>query len=193
MSQNSNAAHVQAWLEHWLAGVNFTRPGADQSLGRDIALKVVDRIATRGTVDKSGADGEWPKNAPAYAAYKAKRYGITDAPNIRTGQMLSQQSLYGRTRIEEKEITMVYGVNAPPDRTGTGVPLSESDKQVTDVEKAYFAHSGSGTGRNSKGQFSANTKRSFYAANREDAIAVVELAQANINEYIEATNRDNGY
>jgi hypothetical protein len=191
--QNSNADHVQAWLENWLTGVNFKRVGADQSLGRDIARRIVERIHDRSLEDKAGIDGEWDANAPAYAAYKEKRYGIVDQPNVRTGQMLDKISLFGRTRIEEKEITMVYGINAPPGQTTTGAPLSESDKKVTDVQKAYFAHRGSGSSRNSKGQFAAKKIRPFYQVDESDAAEVVKLAQANINEYIEKTNRDNGY
>ena len=56
--------------------------------------------------------------------------------------MLSQKSLYGRTTIDPKLITMIYGTNAPPDRTRNGVPLSDADKAITDTEKAYYAHTG---------------------------------------------------
>jgi hypothetical protein len=39
---------------------------------------------------------------------------------------------------------MVYGVDAPPDRTFTCADLSEADKKVTDCQKAYYAHTAQG-------------------------------------------------
>ena len=72
----------------------------------------------------------------------------------------SQKSLYGRTTIKSKHVTMIYGTNQPPDRAAFGSPTAkqfEQDQKVTDTEKAYFAHA-SGN-RNSKGQFTGGAKR----------------------------------
>ena len=66
-------------------------------------------------------------------------------PNDRTGQVLSERSLSRRTKIESKEITMIYGIGAIRNKTKTGVPLStytrrdhagEQINNKTDIEKA---------------------------------------------------------
>ncbi len=185
MPQNSNWQQVQGFLDEFVDGFNYKRPGIDQSLGRDVAMKVVERIADRSLADRRSVDEDWAPNEEKYAAWKAKRYSIgEDEPNTRTGQMLSQLSLYGRTRIDEKEITMIYGVNAPPTRTATGVPLTKADQKVTDVQKAYFAHAGQGKHK---------ITRPFYQVDETDGKAVSELCQANLNEWILETNAKNGY
>jgi hypothetical protein len=179
--ETSNISDVMSNLKGVIDGFNFTVKGADQSLGRDVAKLIVKRIADRSLSDQGPAGGgEWPKNAPAYAAYKEKRYGVPDpAPNVRTGQMLSAKSLMGTTIVEAYLITMRYGVGEPPDRTGTGVPLAKADTKRTDIEKAYYAHTG---------QSKKKIKRPFYEVDEADGIAVVELCQKNLNAYIEATN-----
>ena len=109
--------------------------------------------------------------------------------------MLSQKSLFGRTKIESKEVTMIYGTNQPPDRAAFGDPGAknlERDRKVTDTQKAYFAHGG-GSGRNAKGQFTAKQKRPFYEVDAEDGKAVSELCQENLNRLITETNQQNGY
>jgi len=181
---NTNIADVQAWLTGWLDGFNFKRVGKDQSLGRDIAMKVVEQIRNRALTDKKGTGEVWPDNEPNYAAYKEKRYQVADAPNQRTGQMLSQLSLYGRTTIEPQLVTMKYGLDQPPTQTNTGVPLAKADEKRTDVQKAYYAHTG---------QSRKKVLRPFYEVDESDAQAVVELCQDNLNKYIIETNAKNGY
>ncbi len=182
---NSNIEQVTRWLEGWLDSFDFTRPGREQSLGRDVANKVVERIAERAVNDRKGAESEWDANTEEVAKQKAAHYGVGDhAPNERTGQMTSPTSLYGRTSIEAKQITMVYGTGQPPTRCATGAELKESDKQRTDVEKAYYAHTG---------QSVHKIKRPFYEVNQDDAVAVVGLCQENLNGYIREEIAKRGY
>jgi hypothetical protein len=191
---SSNIGQVTAWLEGWVDSFNFARPGKDQSLGRDIAMKVVDRIQTRSLTDRKGAKDTWPPNSEkpsrwhpeGYRKWKDDNYGIGE-PNSRTGQMLSQLSLYGRTRIDSKLITMIYGINQPPTRATFGDPGEknfERDKKVTDTFKAYLAHTG---------QSRQQIKRPFYEVDESDGQAVMELCQENLAEYITDTNRANDY
>jgi hypothetical protein len=191
MSEHSNIGDIMAWLAEFADGFNFTRVGADQSLGRDMANKVVERIIDRSLTDRRGINGEWDDNsttpskryARGYKQYKEEEYRV-DQPNVRTGQMLDQLSLYGRTTIDDKLITMKYGLDAVPSRTSTGVALKKADLAITDVQKAYFAHTG---------QSHKKIKRPFYEVDESDGAAVVELAQENLNGYIMKTNADNGY
>ena len=116
----SNIDQVILWLRDFVEGYNFTRPGKDQSLGRDLAWQMVDCIMVRAS-QFQGPDGEeWAGNSTksspwlpgGYKQWKEETYGWDDAPNYRTGQMLSQLSLYGRTTIEPRQITMIYGIDA---------------------------------------------------------------------------------
>jgi hypothetical protein len=186
-----NIDEVCRWLQEFAESFDFTRPGKDQSVGRDLALTIVhgpDVGGQGGILGRCaagvGADGTpWPPNAPEVSARKQEDYGW-DEPNRRTGQMLSQQSLYGRTRIEPDQVTLVYGTGQPP--SGSAAPSgysSKADRETPDVLKASLAHSGQGR----KG-----IRRPFYEATREDAENVSAVAQENLNEYIRETNQARG-
>jgi hypothetical protein len=190
----SNIAEVTTWLQGFVDSFDFKRPGVDQSLGRDVAMLAVHRISDRSLSDRTGFGTAWPPNsekpsrwAPqGYRQWKEDNYGVGE-PNSRTGQMLSQQSLYGRTQIESKEVKMIYGTDKPPDRATFGNPdpkLLARDQKVTDCQKAYFAHTG---------QSKKQIVRPFYQLIDDDAVAIVELCQENLNGLINDTNAANGY
>jgi hypothetical protein len=190
----SNIANVVAWLDNWVDSFDFKRPGKDQSLGRDIAMKAVDLIQTRSLVDRTGFGTAWPPNSETptkwhpqgYKNWKEEHYG-TGEPNSRNGQMLSQQSMYGRTKIDSKLVTMIYSLNKPPDRATFGNPTAKQfaqDQKVTDTFKAYLAHTG---------QSKRNVVRPFYQLIDSDGAEIVELCRENLSEYITETNAANGY
>jgi hypothetical protein len=191
---SSNIAEVTAWLAAFVDSFDFKRPGIDQSLGRDVAMLAVDRIQTRSLVDRTGHGTAWMPNSETpshwapqgYRQWKEDNYGVGD-PNSRTGQMLSQKSLYGRTKIESKQVTMTYGTDTPPDRATFGNPTAKQfaqDQKVTDVQKAHFAHTG---------QSKQKIVRPFYQLIDDDADKIVELCQENLNGLIRDTNAANGY
>ena len=171
----SNIGQIVRWLDDFVDSFDFLRVGEDQSLGRDIMKEVVEGIQKRSGDEKRGAGAEWDLNEPKYAAWKVKRYKLgPEEPNVRTGQMLSQKSLEGRTKIEAKEIMMIYGVGDPPDKTRTLVPLptytrgdhvGEQIDDKTDIEKAYFAHTGQGQ---------RGVIRPFYEVDETIAAGVIE-------------------
>jgi hypothetical protein len=183
MAQTSNIDQVVSWLENWVNSYDFTRPSKDQSLGRDIATKVVEGIERRSSDQNQGATTVWPPNAPTYAASKQKRYGWSH-PNYRTGQMLSKASLFGRTTIAPQEVTMRYGTDTPP--SGSAAPsgyISDHDRYVTDTEKASFPHSG---------QSRRQVKRPFYELDDEITRQVLDVCRENLDSYIWETNQRNG-
>lgn len=139
-------------------------------------MVVVRGIQERAATELRGADpSQWKANKPAYRDYKARHYGVFDMPNFRTGQMLSQESLWGRTTITKDEVLLTYGLNEAPSRSAapTGY-LSEQDERHSDVEKGWYAH---------------NThNRPFYELDDVIAGKVVEEAQENLNEFIEEVN-----
>jgi hypothetical protein len=196
----SNIDQVIAYLEQFANTFDFTRKGIDQSLGRDVKKLAAQTMRDRSLQDRTGFGTAWPPNSdtpshwtegPAgedwgYRQWKEYHYG-TDQPNSRTGQMLSQLSMEGRSTIEPRQVTMIYGTNTAPTGCAFGSPdpkLFERDRKVTDVEKAYFAHTGQGP---------HNTVRPFYQLIDDDAVKIAELCQENLNEMINDENRANGY
>jgi hypothetical protein len=190
----SNIAEVQAWLSQWVDSFDMQRQIGPRSLGRDIAHNAVQIIQDRSLQERTGFGTAWPPNSETptrwhpqgYKAWKEENYG-TDAPNSRTGQMLSKESLYGRTTIEAKLVTLIYGTNQPPTRAAFGTPTEkqfEQDQKVTDTFKAYLAHTG---------QSKKNIVRPFYRLNEIDAPEIVEVCREHLVEYITDTNASRGY
>jgi hypothetical protein len=189
----SNVDQITHDLQEWIDEFNFTRPGEEGSLGHDVAMAVVEGIIQRSHDQRRGADVDWPENAPDYAAWKAKRYKLSaQEPNIRTGQMLSQSSLYGQTTIEPELVTMRYGIGAVPTRTSTGAELprhtrgkhaGEQIDDLTDIEKAYFAHTGQGPN---------GVKRPFYELDEVISADVQRVIAENLERHIADQNRRYG-
>jgi hypothetical protein len=175
----SNVDAVVASLKRFLDGYNFTRPGKDQSLGRDIVTTIALGIQERSVQDKASATDLWPANTAEVATRKAKDYGVIDQPNVETGQMLSLPSLKGtETAIEPDRITMKYGTGQVPTRTATNQGKVKANPK-TDREKAHYAH----TGQSSKGVI-----RKFYEADDKIAGDVREECRENLNGYIRDVN-----
>jgi hypothetical protein len=193
MADTSNIDDVMRFLEQFVEDFNFNRKGEDQSLGRDVLKRGVERIHDRSTDERKGFGQEWPKNSDTpskwypegYRLWKDKHYNVEE-PNSRTGQMLSKESLAGRSKIESRLITMIYGTNEPPVAAIFGDPPEryfERDQKVTDTFKAYLAHTG---------QSKKKIIRAFYNLEEDDGQAISELCQANLNEMIRNSNAERG-
>ena len=189
---SSNIGDVMEFLRDFVEGFDFTRPGRDQSLGRDLAHAQVDQIMTRSSKFQSPDGSQWTGNSTSpwrrypqgYKQWKEEQYGWDDAPNYRTGQMLSQLSLFGRTRIEPRQITLIYGIEAAPTRSASpnGHLNLETDGKVTDVQKATWAHGGE------KGK----PARPFYGVGDGDAEALCAVAREALHEYIRSSPYSQG-
>jgi hypothetical protein len=138
-SVSSNIDEVAAALDALIDGFDFTRPGKDQSLGRDMA-----GVAARGIIDRSvpgckAPDGsDWAENEEHYADAKRAKYDA-DQAGIRTGQMLSLRSVLGEVTVTRDQVVMRYGTGEAPKSAANGAELTDSDKARTDREKAgYF-------------------------------------------------------
>jgi hypothetical protein len=166
---HSNGDEIAAWLDAVVAGFDFTLPGIDQSLGRDLA-----RTAAQGMIDRAVDEGKDPDGAPLkpnaepYRSWKRKKYSV-EAPLVRTGQMLSLESMMGETSVSADRIDMVYGTGEAPTRGSTGY-ISESDKKVTDRQKAAYVTDGG---------------RRFYEFDRQIASAIVAQAGEAFGRYLE--------
>jgi hypothetical protein len=193
---STNIAQVTAWLQAFVDSFDFNHTIGTKSLGRDIAHKAVQQIQDRALSHRTGAGTAWPPNSDTpthwtegpngeawgYRQWKDENYG-TDEPNSRTGQMLSKESLYGRTKIEAKQITLIYGENKPPSRSYFGKQpdpkIFAQDQKVTDTFKAYLAHTG---------QSKKQIVRPFYILINEDGVVVAEVAREQLADYINFVN-----
>jgi hypothetical protein len=164
----SNVDDVLRDLKAIALSFGFEATIEGKTLGDDIAGITADMIAARSIDTESGADGQWPANAPKYAEWKAAKYGV-DKPNFRTGQMLSIESLIGGTAVSTHDVQMQYGTGQPPTRSATGQGFnSATDGSVTDIEKAYFC----------------STTRPFYMLDETIGDAVFARVEQCLDEYL---------
>jgi hypothetical protein len=109
---SSNLARVELLLDELADGFSFSTPGAQASLGRELADIVVDGIADRSIGDQAAPDGsQWPELSPKYLASKV-RQGYPATIGVRTGQMLSRVELAGDVSIGASTVTIRYGATA---------------------------------------------------------------------------------
>lgn len=145
MAGDSNIDDVGKWLDATIEEFGFQSETGSGPLGRVAARLVAEDIADSAVTVNASADGtEFPDNEAKYAAYKAKRYGRTGKSyGLRTGQMLSVESLMGSVAVSTDSVKMEYGTGKPPSASKTGY-LTEADTSITDIEKAWFMTRGGG-------------------------------------------------
>ena len=138
-SDQSNYARIESWKKELIDSWVFTRPGEDQSLGRDMAGDVAQGIHDRTIEDQRDATGSPLKpNKDPYKTWKEVKLGVYQ-PLVKTGQMLSLTSLLGDVTVTDDEILMKYGTGEPPSRSASpSGSLSNQDASVTDRQKAEW-------------------------------------------------------
>lgn len=169
MDVDSNINEVKLWLHGIVDSFDFTRPGKDGSLGRDMAGVVAEGIIDRSVPDAVSPDGSgWAANEARYAAWKRAKFAA-DQPGILSGQMLSLESVRGDVKVTPTEVTMNYGIGSGASRSRTGAALSASQQATTDRDKArHFAEGG----------------REFYGMDRQIADAVVAEVEDAIADHL---------
>lgn len=164
----SNFLEFEAEFKGLIDGFNFTIPGKDQSLGRDLAAGAALMISDRSISEQGNAQGQpWDANERKYKAMKERKHGVYSV-GVLTGQMLSLESMKGETTVEANEVVMVYGTNTEPTKFSTYGDLKPNEP--TDREKAeWFADGG----------------REFYELSEDDANnLIIEAAEA-LADYLE--------
>jgi hypothetical protein len=139
MSQDPSSV-IRAYfakLANLIETFNFTRPGKDESMGKDAAHKIAEGIFDRSINEQGGPEGPWPENDEEYTKAKLDYYHV-EWIGVRTGQMLSMTSLLGKIDIEPTRVEIYYGTNEYPIETMTGVSITKQDREVTDRQKAEF-------------------------------------------------------
>lgn len=132
----SNIDQVCTWIDDVINSIDFTRPGEDESIGKDVAVSIAQEIADDAAEQMEPDGTPFPANEAKYAAWKGRKYGMQEpAYGYRTGQMLSLESLIGEVDVKADEVTMTYGKDLPPTRSSASGYISDQDKAVTDRQK----------------------------------------------------------
>lgn len=170
MAAEMNVQEVIASVRSTLDRIDFTMTGpSGDTLGHDVAMAVVEAIQERAARQETPDGMRWPPNSLDYTAEKWEKYGWTRT-NYRTGQMLSTESLYGRTTVTTEGVDMVYGTDEPPmNSSAPSGYMSPEDQEITDVEKAQYAH---------------EQGREFYGTNDQDAEKIKGLIEDAIARHI---------
>lgn len=150
----SNQDEVGAWLIAGVTDFGFNTPSAGgKKLGDAIVDNHVAMITARSLDEQRGAEGDWPKNHEPYATVKREEFGSL-LINVRTGEMLSSESLHGQANIDDKQVTHVYGTGRPgetpePRPRGIGrrgkvklqgpAKFKKTRPEPTDIAKAAWA------------------------------------------------------
>lgn len=128
-----NADEIGRWIQKSVNEFTFQKGLS----GWHMVEAVADGIQERSADKQMAAVQVWYANEPEYRAWKKAHYG-TDKTNYRTGQMLSRESLLGVVKIDTNSIEIQYGTGKSPTTSDNGY-MDKSDRQVTDIEKAYWA------------------------------------------------------
>lgn len=170
---DSNIDDVARWLDEVVDTIDFELPGADRSLGRDLAGVVANGIIDRSVPDALDPDANpWAPNEEHYAAWKKKEYDA-DQPGVLTGQMLSLQSMMGETQVTSDAVEMVYGTNTAATRARNGADPPKAKEPPTDRQKAgWFTDGG----------------REFFGLDEEIADDCVEAMGEGIDRYLTEGN-----
>lgn len=108
----SNLDDLEQWENGAIGGWDFG------TIADDIASEVAAGIRERAFERGLDVDGQPLKdNEPRYAAAKARKFGSTQ-PLVRTGQLLSIESLKGEIEAGADSITMTYGENEAGEEGG---------------------------------------------------------------------------
>lgn len=140
MDDSDNLDTVMGQLTAIINSFDFTRPGADESLGKDCAMAIAQDIVDQSARQQTPDQQDFPRNAPEYAEWKGKKYGFPPpAYGYRTGQTLSLNSVAGEIDVRPDEVVLKYGKGQPPNRSSASEYITDADKSITDIEKMYFA------------------------------------------------------
>jgi hypothetical protein len=177
MDEYSNLDDVIDRVERLIDGYGFLLSVGERLLGRECIKIVANDIQAR-AAHGEGSEGEWAPNSDVpegkgYKIYKERVYDVVDAPNVRTGDMLSARALSNGT-VSNEAVEMAYGTGDVP-REGRGRTVKEADKKLTDRQKAYYAHTGQGP---------HGTTRRFYALSEDAVAGIRDACQERLNQYV---------
>jgi hypothetical protein len=137
---SSNIDEIGRWLDQIIDTIDFTLPGKDASLGKDLIGVVAEGIIDRSVPEAQGPDGaKWDDNEDPYKSWKAVEYDAFQ-PGILTGQMLSLESVKGETTVGKDSVEMKYGTDTPASGSRNGKAPPSAKEPPTDRQKAGWFH-----------------------------------------------------
>lgn len=170
---DDNVVEVGRWLGQIIDSFDFTLPGKDVSLGKDLANAAAQSMIDRAIVNEQAPDGSpWAPNSPSYRDYKRKKYNVVNV-GVFTGQMLSLRSMVGEVTIGPDSVEMKYGTGTPATRFSGGEPYNVKNPP-TDREKAEDFT----LGRH-------GPPREFYGLDQINAEEIYEVAYEALIDYLE--------
>jgi hypothetical protein len=154
-SYTTNVDEVNAWTVGLFDTFGFTSTYEGKALGNVLAETTAEGIRERSIERQCDGSGTpWPVNSDGdgslssrnatsvhgqgYRSRKRRLYG-TDLTNVRTGQMLSIQSLMAKVVVTQYLVEIHYGTGEPPTSSSTGY-IEDADKRISDDDKAFYAH-----------------------------------------------------
>jgi hypothetical protein len=170
MAYEDNLDEILDAIDELVDTFDFTLPGQDRSIGRDAAHSVGLGIQIRSTHEQIDANGaQFEPNERKYAEWKARsdRYDAHQ-PNVRTGQMLSLESLLGEVTVGKDLVEITYGKDKPAEKSMTGY-MTKSDRETTDRDKAAYAHE----------------ERPFWGLDKRIANGVAEDLTDHLDDHVE--------
>lgn len=157
MPGSHNVDEVYNDIKSIVDGFSFTTQVEDKSLALDAAGVLADGIIARSIDEQKAADAAWDALNAKYKTWKVNKYGV-ELIGVKTGGMLSLDSVLGDIQITPELVTILYG-KGTPDR---------DDPSITDIEKAFFF----------------SERRPFFEL--DDAITdrIFELIEKRLEEYL---------
>lgn len=169
MSDDSNIDEIEALFDRFDEAIDFTRPGEEGSLGKDLLKSQGLRILDRAQAEQ-GSEGEWEANRGEYKKRKDKKSlpvgrGLGEDDEDR---MLSQLNVMGEQDVTATEATMKFGQ--------TEKARSKGD---------WFSNGSEGEDGKRSGAKN-QPRRDFYAITSEDEDAIIEQSAEAVGEWLQS-------
>lgn len=180
MAVTSNVDEIAEWLRSLGDCLDFTRPGIEGSVGKDMLIGQAYRIDERCSREE-GPTEAWAENQGKYAKKKDTLHlpvGIGIAPPSEE-RMLSILNLKGEQIITAKEATMIYG--AAGSASGPDDPSPRN-------KAAWFTNGSEGADGERSGAKN-QPDRPFYEYTEDDVEASVDIAVDAIDRFIDEKMR----
>lgn len=174
LHMTSNAADIVRQLDGVADSLDFDHSVGNMSLGKRMAEATADAIEVRSVVYQKGATAQWEPNKSPYREWKEEKYNVYALAGVRTGQMLSLESLRGETTVTAREVEMVYGTDTAPTHSASSSYFSDADGKVTDRQKAGWFTEG--------GRYQA--ARPFYELDEDIAAAVFGIVSEAVDRIL---------
>lgn len=166
---DSNIQDLEAFFARFDEAIDFTRPGTEGSLGKDLLKSQGLRILDRAQAEQ-GSEGEWAENRGEYKKRKDKK-GLPVGRGLGEddeNRMLSQLNVMGEQEVTATEATMRFG---------------QGDKARNKGD--WFTNGSEGEDGKRSGAKN-QPPRPFYQITSEDEDAIIEQSAEAVGEWLQS-------